>query len=358
VSLPNRPRDERDLVPVASAARACAVTPRGRLPRRVSTALCVALLGAACDREKPAAAPPAPPAAAPTPAPVVPDPAPAAAPTVGWDADAGLALVVPSAEGGALLVTPGAADAAGTDTAGAGARPTLPTEVVLFAEHGLVGSARANMAGAAGEGCAEWPRVRLGPTSGADALPEWKVGFAGAPGAEPPVALPLDSMDALAGPDSAALAASLTRLASALPAPTGVSAATRAALRGVPFRVRRARSFSPDARTRAVVAVLTRTMNQEASPAADAVLLVAERPANAGAERWRTAYSERSAGHEETLPAVDVLAAVRLDGAGDPRAALVVAREDDAGVRSGLLERAAPGEWKRRWTSARVGCGS
>lgn len=342
-------------MPVASGARACAVTPRGRLPRRVGAALCVAVLTGACDREKPAAAPTTPPAVAAAASPVVVDSVPTPAPAVGWDADAGLALVVPSAEGGALLVVPGVADAAGLDTARAEARPTLPADVVLFAEHGLVGSARANMAGAA---CAAWPRLRLGPTSGADALPEWKVGFAAAPGAEPPVALPLDSMDALAGPDSAALAASLTRLASALPAPTGVSAATGAALRGVPFRVRRARGFSPDARTRAVVAVLTRTMNQEAAPAADAVLLVAERPAGAGAERWRTAYSERSAGREETLPAVDVLAAVRIDGVGAPRAALVVAREDDAGVRYGLLERAAPGTWKRRWTSARVDCGS
>jgi hypothetical protein len=107
-------------------------------------------------------------------------------------------------------------------------------------------------------------------------------------------------------------------------------------------------------------------MNQEAAPAAEAVLLVAERPAGgrvAGARpgaggRWRTVYSEQVAGREETLPAVHVLAAVRLDGGGEPRAALVVGREDDAGTRYGLLERPEAGRWTARWTSARVTCGS
>jgi hypothetical protein len=309
---------------------------------------------AACDREKPPPPPPpAPPAAvAPVPAPA--EPVPPAPPTSGWDADAGVALVVPDPDGGARLVAPGLADSAGVDTA-RGPAPALPAEVTLFAESGVVGQARAAPAEGGGGRCAAAPAVRLGLASGANALPAWTVGLAAAPGAAPPTALPLDSLDAVAGADSAALAAALTRLASALPAPGGVSAATRAALRGVPFRVRSARGFSPDARTRAVVAVLTRTMAQEAAPAADAVLLLAERPRNAGAGAWRTAYHERAAGREETLPAVHVLAAMRL--AGDaPRAALVLGREDDAGTRYVLVERQAPGRWEARWTSTRVSC--
>jgi hypothetical protein len=266
--------------------------------------------------------------------------------------------VVPGDDGSAFLVAPGAPDSAGVDTA-RGATPALPAQVALFAEHGGVGEARASAAGGRGAGgrCAGWPQVRLGPASGANALPAWTVGLAVAPGGTPPAALPLDSLDVLAGPDSAALAASLTRLAAALPAPRGVSPATRAALRGVPFRVRRARGFAPDGKTRAVVAALTRTVNQEAAPAADAVLLIAERPAASGPDRWRTVYSERAAGREETLPAVKVLAAMRLKHAGAPRPALVVAREDDAGVRYALVEREAPGRWESRWTSARVDCG-
>jgi hypothetical protein len=341
--------------------------PRLAAPRLAAPLLAAALALAACDREKPAPPPAAAPpvAAAPVPAPPAPDSAPPA-PATGWDADAGVALVVPADDGGARLVVPGVADSAGVDTA-RGLAPALPAQVTLLAESGVVGQARAAAAEGAAGRCAAAPAVRLGAASGANALPAWTVGLATAPGGEAPSALPLDSADALAGADSAALAASLTRLAAALPPPRGVSAATGAALRGVPFRVRRARGFAPDGRTRAVVAVLTRTMNQEASPAADAVLLVAERPAGGGASaggaptggagRWRTAYSERAAGREETLPAVHVLAAVRLDGAGDPRAALVLAREDDAGTRYVLLERREPGRWTARWTSARVSCG-
>jgi hypothetical protein len=322
--------------------------------------LVAAVLGAAaCDRgDTPAPAPAAaaPPVVAPPPAPPVAEAPPAAVSPGGWDADAGVALVVPDPDGGALLVAPGAPDSAGVDTA-RGRPPSLPVEVTLFAEHGAVGQARATAADAAAGGCARWPRVRVGPASGANALAAWTVGLAAPAGGVAPAALALDSLDADASPDSAALVATLTRLAAALPPPRGVNAATRAALRGVPFRVRRARGFSPDGRTRAVVAALTRTMNQEAAPAADAVLLVAERPADGGADQWRTAYSEQTAGREETLPAVHVLAAMRLEGTRAPRAALVIAREDDAGTRYGLIERSAPGRWTARWTSAQVSCG-
>jgi hypothetical protein len=313
----------------------------------------------ACDRDKPAPPAAAPPPVVAAPPVVVPDPEPAAPPTTGWDAAAGLALVVPSDDGGAVLVAPGAPDSAGVDTT-RGPAPALPAEVTLLAEHGAVGQVQATAVGDASDAggapgtCATSQRVRLGAASGANAIPTWTVGLAAAPGTTAPTALPLDSMEVLAARDSAALVVALTRLASALPAPRGVSRATRAALRGVPFRVRRARGFAPDGRTRAVVAALTRTMNQEAAPAADAVLLVAERPAAGGA--WRTAYHERAAGREETLPAVNVLAAVRLEEGGPPRAALVLAREDDAGVRYALLERAEPGRWVSRWTSGRVGC--
>jgi hypothetical protein len=195
----------------------------------------------------------------------------------------------------------------------------------------------------------------VGPASGADAVPAWTVGLVTAGGVSP-VPLPLRALDAVPGADSAALAAALTRLAAELPEASDVRPATRAALRGVPFRVRQMRGFAPDPRTEAVVAVLTRTVNQEAAPTADAVLLVAERPTAAGANTWRTAFVERATGPEEQLPATAVLAAVQLPG---PRAALVTAREGEDGTRYALVERAADGSWRPRWTSARraAGCG-
>ena len=356
MNTPSHPRAG----PAGAASARTGSDPR---PRHAARPLVAGVLAAAglwaCDRDKPAPPPAAPPPVVAAPPVVVPDPEPAAPPTTGWDAAAGLALVVPSDDGGAVLVAPGAPDSAGVDTT-RGPAPALPAEVTLLAEHGAVGQVQATAVGGASDAggapgtCATSQRVRLGAASGANAIPTWTVGLAAAPGTTAPTALPLDSMEVLAARDSAALVVALTRLASALPAPRGVSRATRAALRGVPFRVRRARGFAPDGRTRAVVAALTRTMNQEAAPAADAVLLVAERPAAGGA--WRTAYHERAAGREETLPAVNVLAAVRLEEGGPPRAALVLAREDDAGVRYALLERAEPGRWVSRWTSGRVGC--
>lgn len=289
---------------------------------------------------------------------VTPPPAPAPVAAVGWDAAVGAALVVPAPSGEAMLVLPGAPDSAGVDTARGAAAPALPAEAVLLAPGGMVGQARVTSAGSAGTArCAGWPRVRLGPASGADAVPAWTVGLVPGSGAAPAI-LPLDSLDEQAGADSAALAAALTRLAAGLPEAAGVRAATRAALRGVPFRVKRVRGFAPDSATRAVVAALTRTVNQEASPAADVLLLVAERPAAAGADAWRAAYAERVTGPEETLPSTAVLAAVRLGAApGRAHAALVTAREADDGTRYGLLERVAPGTWRARWTSARVGAG-
>jgi hypothetical protein len=268
--------------------------------------------------------------------------------TLGWDAAAGSALVVPGSADDALLVVPGTPDAEGVDTAAADA-PSLPAEAVLLGPGGMVGRARLAAAddGAAAL-CAAGRRVRVGPAGGADALPEWTVGLVAAPG-DGPAALALEPLHERSGPDSAALAAALTRLAAALPDAPGVRPGTRAALRGVPFRVRHVRGFTVDSATRAVVAVLTRTVNQEAAPAGDAVLLVAERPA-AGADAWRTAYADRATGPEDALPATVVLAAVRLPG---PRAALVTAREDEDGTRYGLLERTGPGAWRPRWTSAR-----
>lgn len=287
---------------------------------------------------------------APPPPEVPPLPAPVA--TSAWDAEAGVALLVPGDQGDVRLVVPGTGAGAPTDTVAGAADAVLPGEVLLLSRDGVAGRARATAAaGAPGGGaCASWPGARLGPASGADAQPQWTVGLVQpATGAAPIAALPLDSLHGLASADSATLAAAVTRLASALP----VDSAGRA-LRGLPFVVRAAGRFRPDSATEAVVAVLTRALAQEASPVGEVMLLVAERPAGAAAARWSTAYHERAVGHEEVLPAVEVLAAFRM---GEPgRAALVLARAGEEGSRYSLLERAAPGRWQVRWTSVARGC--
>jgi hypothetical protein len=193
--------------------------------------------------------------------------------------------------------------------------------------------------------CTEWPSARLRPVSGG-APPvnvNWTVAFA--KGRVEPV--PLDSIEALPRPDSARLAADVTRLASALPNDTA------RAFRGVPFSVRRAYRFAiPGAA--ALAADVVRTLNLEASPLEQHTLLIAERDSGDTDGRYRTVYYERRAGAEEAVESTDVLAAVRFRA--PPRLALVLVREGAETSAYALLERYAPGRWRVRWTSARTGC--
>jgi hypothetical protein len=247
------------------------------------------------------------------------------------------------------------------DTAAGAATAALPGEVVLYARGGRVGRTRATAAAAApgadGAGCGRWPTVRLGAGGGTD-LPSWTLGLVAPAGATPPAALPLDSLEALGTADSALVAAAVTRLASTLPAVQGEDAAR---FRALPFVVKSARRFAADSGTEGIVAVLGRTLPQEASPLSEEVLLVAERTAGAAAGAaggsqapWTVAYSERASGREEAVATVDVLGALAIGR--PPRAALVLSREADRGSRYVLLERAAPGTWKVRWRSVYRGC--
>jgi hypothetical protein len=324
--------------------------PSLRPPRAVVLARAAALSAvaalAACDRKP---APPPADSVVAAPAPAAPEPAPAPAPTTTWDEAAGLALVVAGEQGDARLVVPGTGAGAPADTAAGAAESALPNEVLLLSRAGVAGRARATAAPAAGGACANFPAARLGAASGADAVPAWTVGLVQPAGAPPVTALPIDSLHGLPSADSASLAAAVTRLASTVPS-DGVGRA----LRGLPFVVRAASRFRADTGTIAVVAVLTRALAQEASPLGEFTLLVAERPASAGPAGWTLAYHERAVGREESLPAAELLAALRL---GSPaRPAVLLARAAEEGSRYSLLERAAPGRWQVRWTSVARGC--
>jgi hypothetical protein len=168
------------------------------------------------------------------------------------------------------------------------------------------------------------------------------VGFAGTA----VEALALDSIETLTGADSARLAVEVTRLASALPGDTAAS------FRALPYTVRTARRFSPEPGVSAVVATLTRSVNQEAKPLGEQLLVVAERSTSGG--RYTPAYHERASGREETLETVEPLAAVRLGA--DRRPTLVMARDFYDGTAYSLLERVGAGRWRVRWTSAYRGC--
>ena len=172
----------------------------------------------------------------------------------------------------------------------------------------------------------------------------WSVAFVH--GRVQPVAL--DSIESLARPDSARLAADVTRLASMLPDDTSRT------FQGIPFAVRSAYRFPVANGVQGVVADVVRRLNQEANPLEQHTLLVAERSAADPQARFHTVFHERSAGSEETLETSDVLAVLRY---GSPvRTAIVLLREGLETSAYELLERDPSGHWRQRWVSVHTGC--
>jgi len=313
----------RALLAATLVASACDRTPRA--PRANDTAA----------RDAPAigtdsSSPPAPPVS-----------------TNGWRLEeAGPALVVAAAASAlqAQLVFPQYTDSTLSPNGVFDLEALRGVTLELFVPAGLVG--RATLADLrpppAGAACAAWPTARLVPA--VEPLSPWRVAFA----AGRARAIPLDSATALAGPDSARLAADVARLASALPQDT------TSAFRGLPFVVRDVRRFAPAADVDALVADVVRLVNQEASRQMEHLLLVAERPAGRAAAPWAVAYVERSAGDEETLEMAEVVAAVHLGPSARPT--LVIGRDFGDGAAYALVERAAPKRWVVRWSSAYAGC--
>jgi hypothetical protein len=146
--------------------------------------------------------------------------------------------------------------------------------------------------------------------------------------------------------DSAGLAVSLAQTAATLPI---VSDPT---FKGLPFRVRSAYTFRLDS-TEIVIADVVRSVNEEANPRLEHLLIIGERRAGTRG-KFDVAYYSRTAGAEETTQATEVMAAT-LIGAGK-RAAIVVNIEYDDGGKLGLIERTGPGEWRASWTSAYTDC--
>ena len=188
------------------------------------------------------------------------------------------------------------------------------------------------------EECAVWPAVVLSTDSGRD----WTVAFQR--GVSTPIVLrPIES---LASPDSARLAAQLTRLAASLPNDT-----TRA-FRGLPFVIRAAHGFIPQRGVEAVVAEIVRRVNVEANPREETLLLLAERDSASG--EWRVAYSERASGAEVHVRRATPLAAVALGRTALPT--LVLERAGADWIAYALVQRHPDGRWREGWESAYSGC--
>lgn len=317
-------------------------------PRIVTaTALIAAAAMSACEksprptpRSPVAASTPAESISAPT------DSAPVSVPA--WDPAAGTVLLVrgdtPSA---AWVVFPQYVDSALPDTVRFNLGPLRDAHIELQARNGTEDSARvASLTSTTwvGDECIEWPRATVQRAVNGAPPPDWSVAFVR--GAVTPV--PLDSIEGLSSPDSAQLAAELTRLASALPVPESRT------FRSIPFAVRTAYLFSAAPGVEGVIADVVQKLNQEANPLEQHTLIVAERDSTHPDSTFRTVYHERTSGSEEKLETTEVLAAVRYSLS--HRMALVLLRDGAESSAYALLERSERGTWRVRWTSVYTGC--
>lgn len=264
----------------------------------------------------------------------------------GWTMGLGPLLLVAGEPHEASAVFPNFSDSTLTDTTTFDTSILAGMEVDLFARSGPAGRARLRAVPARlrDDGCVAWPEAAVTITDSLESTAGWTVAF-GAGRARP---LPLDSLESLTGPDSARLAAEVSRLASTVPNDTAM------AFRGIPYFVRQARRFRINPGTDVVIANITRRINQEANPREEQLLVIGERAAGQPEGRYELRYHERVSGAEEAIESSDVLAAVALASGDTP--AVVLIRDYGDGSAYALLVREATGPWRLAWSSAYAGC--
>lgn len=269
------------------------------------------------------------------------------APVPRWDAFDGSAIYLPGEGGVAQIILPPTLDDSVPAPASAVLPPTAaPALVDLFAPTGRVGTASLGefMPSAqpeVGEGCDAWPVVPLRDSAGVSPS-GWKIALQ----AGVAVAVRSDSIGSLSRTDSAQLVIAINRAASLLPLDSA------AVLRRVPFSVSRAYRMRFPGDVDAVVAVVERRLNVEASPRVERTVMVLERPPKVVpfSAVWRnTQYAA-----EDDLIAIDLLAVVQLHGT--PRPSVFLGLDFGDGSKIQLLQRTTGGIWSLRWSSAYTGC--
>ena len=264
----------------------------------------------------------------------------------GWDIENGPFIVLPTVDGGVTagsLVRPEATELTVGDTTGIG-RVSADGRLDLFSRSGKIGEARFSVdaSGRVDPGCTAWPVARL--VGGPSGLPSvsWTAAFAA--GRVDPIVL--DSIEGMAARDSARFAASLTRIASALPDDTSRT------FRGLPFvvlRAYRSRGLNPSF----VVAILARRVNQEADPREERLVMVVDMKGDDPAS-WTVGWKERASGREDELIVAEPLLAYRISG--NPEIHLLFGRDDGVALSAAVLARDRNG-WRVQWESAVAGCG-
>lgn len=258
-----------------------------------------------------------------------------------WNADAGPVMIASVGNGtdSVAIVLPDATDSTIASFQGT-SPPVSGLTFDLFGRSGQVGSPVALSPLPpvdTSRKCYSWPLAKLKSVHS-----NWRVGFASGHAR----AIVLDSIEAMSSVDSAALAASLAQTAATLPI------ASDPTFRGVPFRVRSAYTFRVDS-VGVVIADIIRSVNEEANPRLEYLLIIGERPLGARGQ-YSLAYYERTAGAEESIQATEALTGVSIGVRKRP--AIVVNIEYDDGAKLGLIERTGPGQWQATWTSAYTDC--
>jgi hypothetical protein len=256
-----------------------------------------------------------------------------------WNPDAGPVMIVSSGNGNDTVgvVLPEATDSTLQSFRGI-TPPVAGLTFDLFGRGGRVASSIAvapiTQVDSTAE-CSSWPIGRLKSPRG-----NWQVGFVSGR----VQAIEIDSIEAMPAADSSALAVSLAQTAATLPVAADPN------FRGLPFRVRNAYRFALDT-VDVIVADVVRTVNEEANPRVEHLLIVGERPRRTSG-KLDLGYYSRTAGPEESTQATEVLAVVRIGR----RPAVVVNVEYEEGGKLGLVERIASGGWRATWKSAYTDC--
>jgi hypothetical protein len=294
---------------------------------RCTALLAGVLVTAACERTKPPVREmPLSSAAAPSPGSIA-----TVAKTQPWDDELGAVLATPSLDGGVPVLF-------ARDTA---SNADLEVELFNHDDH----TSRATLhPGAAIRSCA-WRRKASLTLRDERATPNsWSLALS--PGIATPFGI--DGVGELLPRDSAAMIARINRLVSAIPEDS-----VSAPFRGLPIVVRDAWRFQLADSTTVAVAIAMRSLNVESNPRAQAITLIAEPDPSSSAGQWHTAFSERTAGPEDRVEGMDLLAAFRVHGT---RPALALVREGDTGLQVEIVERIAPGVWTVRWSSSALPC--
>lgn len=261
--------------------------------------------------------------------------------TTNWDVEAGPVMLVWMGNGtdSAAVILPDITDSTIASVQGNSA-PITGLVFDLFGKSGKIEgpipAAPLRLSGTKRR-CYAWPLAGL-----QTAHSGWRIGFASGH----VHAIKLDSIEAMLSIDSAALAASLAGTAATL------AITSDPTFRRLPFRVRSAYTFRLDS-IDVVIADVVRSVNEEANPRLEHLLIIGEKPAGTPG-KYNASYYSRTAGAEETTQATEVLAAVQIGPSKRP--AVVVNIENDDGRKLGLIERTGSGQWRSKWRSAYTDC--